>query len=100
LQAGGDPGRNTAEVLVRLLGHLVLCDQPRQGTRDALAATRALAIGRCLLLTGDCRAVAEEVGKALGMDEVVNEVLPRKSWTWSELNRRPAHGHDGRRRSE
>jgi P-type E1-E2 ATPase len=60
----------------RCQGRLVLRDQPRGDARDALAAMRALGIGRVILLTGDRAAVAREVGDALGMDEVVAEVLP------------------------
>ena len=60
----------------RLLGRLVLRDQPRAEAREALAAMRALGIGRLVLLTGDRAAVAREVGEALGMDEVVADVLP------------------------
>jgi len=60
----------------RCLGRFVLRDQPRTEARDALAAMRALGIGRLVLLTGDRAAVAHEVGEALGMDEVVAEVLP------------------------
>jgi Cd2+/Zn2+-exporting ATPase len=37
---------------------------------------RALGITRLVLLTGDRAAVAREVGTALGMDEVIAEVLP------------------------
>jgi cation-transporting P-type ATPase A/B len=37
---------------------------------------RALGINRLILLTGDKAKVAREVGEALGMDEVVAEVLP------------------------
>ena len=37
---------------------------------------RALGFRRALLLTGDRQAVADEVGAALGVDEVVAEVLP------------------------
>ena len=60
----------------RCLGRFVLRDQPRSEARDALAAMRALGIDRLILLTGDRAAVAREVGTALGMDEVVAEVLP------------------------
>jgi P-type E1-E2 ATPase len=54
----------------------VLRDQPRAEARTALASMRALGINRMILLTGDRLTVAEEVGNALGMDEVVAEVLP------------------------
>jgi P-type E1-E2 ATPase len=58
------------------LGRIVLRDQPRSEAREALAAMRALGIKRLVLLTGDRAAVAREVGEALGMDDVVAEVLP------------------------
>jgi Zn2+/Cd2+-exporting ATPase len=58
------------------LGRFVLRDQPRHEAQDALTAMRALGIGRLVLLTGDRAGVAHEVGAALGMDEVVAEVLP------------------------
>jgi Cd2+/Zn2+-exporting ATPase len=60
----------------RYLGRLVLRDRPRSGARDALAAMRALGIDRLVLLTGDRAAMAREVGEALGMDEVIADVLP------------------------
>ena len=60
----------------RCLGSFVLRDQPRSEAREALAAMRALGINRLVLLTGDRAAAAREVGEALGMDDVVAEVLP------------------------
>ncbi len=60
----------------RYLGSLVLRDRPRPEARAALDAMRRLGIDRLVLLTGDRSAVANEVGSALGMDEVVAEVLP------------------------
>ena len=60
----------------RCLSRFVLRDQPRSEARDAIAAMRALGIGRMILLTGDRALVAREVGEALGMDEIVAEVLP------------------------
>jgi len=60
----------------KCLGRFVLRDRPRIGAHDALAQMRAMGIGRMILLTGDRAAAAKEVGEALGMDEVVAEVLP------------------------
>jgi Zn2+/Cd2+-exporting ATPase len=60
----------------RCLGSVVLRDQPRREARDALAGMRSLGIQRLVLLTGDRASVAHEVGQALGVDEVVAEVLP------------------------
>jgi Zn2+/Cd2+-exporting ATPase len=60
----------------RCLGNFLLRDKPRSDAREALAAMRALGIDRLVLLTGDRLAAALEVGEALGIDEVVAEVLP------------------------
>jgi heavy metal translocating P-type ATPase len=60
----------------RCVGRFELRDQPRSEAREALAAMRALGINRLVLLTGDRANVARDVGEALGMDEVVAEVLP------------------------
>ena len=80
IDVGAEDDGDVSQVWVacgrRCLGRLVLRDQPRREARDALAAMRALGIDRLVLLTGDRAAVARQVGEALGMDEVVAEVLP------------------------
>jgi Zn2+/Cd2+-exporting ATPase len=58
------------------LGSLVLRDTPRKEAREALDAMKSRGICRLILLTGDRAAAAHEVGRALGVDEVVAEVLP------------------------
>jgi len=58
------------------LGSFVFRDRPRAEAREALSAMRALGIDRLVLLTGDRAAVAREVGAALGVDDVIAEVLP------------------------
>jgi Cd2+/Zn2+-exporting ATPase/Cu+-exporting ATPase len=60
----------------RLLGRLLLRDEPRAEARDALQAMRAIGITHLMLLTGDRQAIAAEIGQRLGMDEVIAEVLP------------------------
>lgn len=62
----------------KCLGHLILGDQPQAGAREALDGMRALGINRLILLTGDRARTAREVGKFLGMDEVIAEVLPQQ----------------------
>jgi P-type E1-E2 ATPase len=80
VEAAAADGGDASQVWVahggRCLGHVVLRDQPRGEARDALDAMRALGIDRLVLLTGDRAAVARSVGEALGMDDVVAEVLP------------------------
>jgi heavy metal translocating P-type ATPase len=74
--------RDAAEVWVglgdRCLGRLLLRDQPRADARAALSQMRELGIDRLLLLTGDREGIAREVGEALGMDQVVAQVLPEQ----------------------
>lgn len=73
-------GEETSEVWVawagRCLGRMQLLDQPRAEARAALEAMRGLGMQRLVLLTGDRAAAARAVGEALGVDEVVAEVLP------------------------
>jgi Cd2+/Zn2+-exporting ATPase len=80
IDAGPERDGDVSQVWVayggRYLGRLVLHDRPRAEAREALAAMRTLGIGRLVLLTGDRARVAREVGEALGMDDVVAEVLP------------------------
>src|SRR5580704_9473862 len=80
VDVGSDDDEDVSQVWVahgrRWLGRLVLRDRPRGEASEALAAMRALGIDRLVLLTGDRATVAREVGDALGMDEVVAEVLP------------------------
>jgi Cu+-exporting ATPase len=80
IRVGADDDGDVSQVWVarngRCLGSLVLRDRPRSEARAALAAMRALGIDRLILLTGDRAAAAREVGDALGVDQVVAEVLP------------------------
>ncbi len=56
-------------------GVLVVADGPKPGAAEAIRALRGLGL-RTVLLTGDNRATAEAVGAAVGIDEVIAEVLP------------------------
>jgi Cd2+/Zn2+-exporting ATPase/Cu+-exporting ATPase len=60
----------------RWLGCLGMQDTIRPGAGAALERLRAHGLRRVVLLTGDRRAEAERVGRALSVDEVVSEVLP------------------------
>ena len=60
----------------RCLGTFILRDTPRPEAKEALMAMKALGINRFILLTGDKAEAALEVGRALGMEHVISEVLP------------------------
>jgi heavy metal translocating P-type ATPase len=62
----------------RCLGSFILRDQPRREAGEALAALKELGIRRFILLTGDRAAAAREIGDALGIEDVIAEVLPQQ----------------------
>lgn len=72
-------GRTVVFVLVdgTLVSALALADVVRPESREAIRQLQALGL-RCLMLTGDARPVAEQVGRDLGLDEVRAEVLPHQ----------------------
>jgi Zn2+/Cd2+-exporting ATPase len=57
-------------------GILALADQLRPESRAAISALRAAGIQHVALLTGDNRATAEAIARAVGVDTVRAEVLP------------------------
>ncbi|HCY62189.1 MAG TPA: copper-transporting ATPase [Oxalobacteraceae bacterium] len=59
----------------RLLGLLAFGDQIKPGAKEAVAGLHALGVDT-VLLTGDNRGSAAAVGQALGIRQVVAEVLP------------------------
>jgi len=58
-------------------GLLAVADPVKDNAVEALAALRAEGL-RLVMLTGDSRTTAEAVGRRLGIDEVVAEVLPNQ----------------------
>lgn len=58
-----------------LLGTLVIADKLRPEATKAICDLKAMGL-KTVLLTGDGRAVAEDIGKKLGVDEIAAELLP------------------------
>ena len=61
-----------------LVGCLLLADRPRPEAKQALRELRAKGLTRSILLTGDRKGVADEIGRDLGVDQVIAEVLPEQ----------------------
>jgi Cd2+/Zn2+-exporting ATPase/Cu+-exporting ATPase len=61
----------------KFLGMLCVADTLRPEAREAIQALKAMRL-KTILLTGDAKAVAEDVGKKLGVDEVAAELLPEE----------------------
>ncbi len=59
----------------QLAGFVAIADPIKETTPQALAALKSAGI-RIVMLTGDARTTAQAVGRQLGIDEVVAEVLP------------------------
>lgn len=60
------------------VGCILLADEMRTDTVDALAAIKKSGIERMVMLTGDRREVASHLGEAAGLDEVYAELLPNE----------------------
>jgi heavy metal translocating P-type ATPase len=73
--------RADGAVLVTRAGHLLgsirVADLIRPEARVAIHDLKAMGL-KTILLTGDSRAVAETVGKGLGVDEISAELLPEQ----------------------
>ncbi|WP_172250950.1 heavy metal translocating P-type ATPase [Saccharibacillus deserti] len=60
----------------RYAGRIVIADEIKPDAAEAIRGLKALGIRRTIMLTGDARSVADQVGRRLGIDEVYAELLP------------------------
>jgi heavy metal translocating P-type ATPase len=61
----------------KFLGTLVVADMLRPEATKAIQDLKAMGL-KTVLLTGDSKAVAEEIGRKLGVDEIAAELLPEE----------------------
>ncbi|KUP24453.1 cadmium transporter [Paenibacillus sp. DMB5] len=61
----------------RYAGHLIIADEVKEDSLQAVKALKALGIRKTVMLTGDTKAVAEAVGTQLGIDEIHAGLLPQ-----------------------
>ena len=57
-------------------GHIVISDVVKPNARAAIAALKKRGVEKTVMLTGDAKAVAEQVAAELGADEARSELLP------------------------
>lgn len=57
-------------------GHIVVADVAKPTAAEAIRALKEAGVRKTVMLTGDRRSVAEQVGRALGIDEIASELLP------------------------
>jgi Cd2+/Zn2+-exporting ATPase len=60
-----------------LAGHLVISDELKADSRQAVKALKKAGVRRIVMLTGDNQVTAEETAGELGLDEVYAELLPQ-----------------------
>jgi Cu+-exporting ATPase len=67
--------RQQADSRVERLGAIVITDEIKPDSRDAIARLHAMKL-RTVLLTGDTRVAAERIAKEVGIDDIRAEVKP------------------------
>ena len=65
-------------------GHIVISDLVKPHSKQAIAALKQAGVAKTVMLTGDAKAVAEQVAQELGVDEVYSELLPADKVTQVE----------------
>jgi heavy metal translocating P-type ATPase len=82
----------------RLLGAIRIADVLRPEAKNAVAAMRHIGL-TTVLLSGDSQSVTSSVGRDLGVDEAVGELLPEQKAKWvtglRQKNRKVAMVGDG-----
>ena len=57
-------------------GHIVISDVEKPTSKQAIQALKAAGVRQTVMLTGDAKAVADQVAKDLGVDQVYSQLLP------------------------
>ena len=65
----------------QVLGIIRIADVLRPEAKHAVAAMRMMGL-KTVLLSGDTQAVTSSIGRDLGVDEVIGELLPDQKATW------------------
>ncbi len=58
------------------VGHLVISDEVKPDAEEGIRALKAEGVQKTVMLTGDAKAVGEDVARRLGMDEAHTQLLP------------------------
>jgi len=67
-------------------GHIVINDQIKADSAEAIAALHQLGVKRTVMLTGDRKEVADHVAKTLGLTDYHAELLPADKVAFIEVN--------------
>jgi heavy metal translocating P-type ATPase len=102
LPVDGNSADGATEIYVargrQVLGSIRIADFLRPEAKNAVAAMRRMGL-RTVLLSGDTQSATSSVGRDLGVDEAVGELLPEQKAKWvgelREKNRKVAMVGDG-----
>lgn len=93
-KVGTDRGEAYSSVWVaadgKLLGEIVLADTPRPDFAQILDECRKAGVKELVLLTGDKKAVGDNIGKLFCFDEILSECLPQDKLAYVQA--RKSHG--------
>jgi Cd2+/Zn2+-exporting ATPase len=74
-------------------GYICLSDKMKEEAYTSIQALRKEGIKKCIMISGDKKAITEEVGKETGMDEVYGECLPANKVEYIEQILKAANKH-------
>lgn len=57
-------------------GHIVISDEVKKDSQQAVKSLKAEGVKKTVMLTGDSEAVGKAVGESLGLDEIHTELMP------------------------
>lgn len=60
----------------RFVGIIVVADEIKEDSRAAVEGLKNLGVTKTIMLSGDKKAVAEDIGKKVGLDSIYSELLP------------------------
>ncbi|MDR1429470.1 MAG: cadmium-translocating P-type ATPase [Spirochaetaceae bacterium] len=66
-------------------GYIVISDELKADSKDAVDDLRAIGVKRIVMLTGDSKAVGESMAKQIGLDMVYTELLPHQKVEYLEV---------------
>lgn len=71
----------------RYIGYIIISDEIKEDSKNAISALKNLGIRKTVMLTGDSKKVADKVSAELGLDSVYSELLPdQKVQKMEEIN--------------
>ncbi|MDR2344168.1 MAG: cadmium-translocating P-type ATPase [Spirochaetaceae bacterium] len=73
-------------------GYIVIADEIKPGSKEALDELRNIGVTRIAMLTGDSKAAGESIANRIGLDEVYAELLPHQKVEYLEALERSKSG--------